>query len=267
MNLCDIVVAIKGAGDIASGIAHRLHRANIRKLYLMEIENPLAIRRAVSFSEAVYDGEKVVEGVTAVHVTSIDDFPMVWHLGKLPVLIDPEWRSVSNLSPDVIVDAILAKRNLGSHVSDAPLVIGLGPGFKAPHDVHRVLETQRGHYFGRVIDKGSAEKDTGIPGRIAGYTTERVLRAPISGTFISQKQLGDQVNVGEAAARVNGIDVTASIGGVIRGLLRTGTKVPIGMKVGDIDPRGVVSYCHTISDKARSLGGAVLEAVLEHFNC
>lgn len=265
-HLKDLTIAVKGAGDLASGLAWRLHQACFKRICMLEVEKPLAVRRGVAFSEAINDGEKTVEGLTAVRINELSELEKVWSAGQIGVLADPEWTSIKEMRPDVVIDAILAKKNLGTRLEDAPLVIGLGPGFKAGRDVHRVIETRRGHNLGRVLKTGQAEKNTGIPGNIEGYTTERVLRAPVSGVFEARKRLGDLVKQGDVIAVVGGEKVTAKISGVLRGLIRNGVDVSVGMKTGDIDPRGIVDYCNTISDKARSIGGAVLEAILERFN-
>ena len=264
--LWDLTVGVKGAGDLASGLVWRLYQARIQKIYMLEIARPLAVRRRVAFSEAVYDGVQAVEGVSAVRVEEISDFKKVWADGQIPVRVDPGWDTLEQCPPDVMIDAIMAKRNLGTRMVNAPLVIGLGPGFEAGHDVDRVIETQRGHYFGRVLSYGEAEPDTGIPDGVEGYTTERVLRAPVSGLITSHRQIGDHILQGETVASVDDKHITAQIDGVLRGLIRTGVWVQTNMKVGDIDPRGRAIHCKTISDKARSLGGSVLEAILEHFN-
>jgi len=256
-----IKVLIRGAGEQASGIAHRLQRCGFQ-LCLIDTANPLAVRRLVSFCEAVYDGEKTVEGVTAVRIDEPEQIIPAWESKKIPLLIDPKNRTKAFLKPHVVIDAILAKKNVGTQITDAPLVIGLGPGFKAPGDVHAVVETNRGHNLGRVIFEGEAEPNTGVPGVIAGYGAERVFRAPREGTFRTRKEIGDLVSEGETVASVEGEPVKSGVSGVIRGLLRDGTRVTRGLKAGDIDPRGDASYCGTISDKARALGGAVLEAIL-----
>lgn len=265
-KLSEITVAIKGAGDLASGIACRLFRANIRHIYLLEIEKPLAVRRSVSFCEAVYDGNKTVEGVSALRVESASAIFSVWKDEKLAVLADPHWHSLSAQPPNVVVDAILAKKNLGTKLSDAPLVIGLGPGFTAGRDVHLVIETKRGHNLGRVLTLGRAEENTGIPGVIGGHAAKRVFRSPREGIFNTSCGIGSHVRSGDIIGTVNGSTVKAEVGGVIRGLIRPGAQVSAGLKLGDIDPRGKVEYCDKISDKARTLGGAVLEGILRKFN-
>jgi xanthine dehydrogenase accessory factor len=260
-----ISIVIKSAGDLASGVACRLYRARFRKLVLLDIEQPTAVRRRVSFSEAVYDGEAVVEGIRAERVRDRAGIEAAWSEGIIPVLVDPDGRYIQEDRPMVLVDAILAKRNLGTHITDAPLVLGLGPGFVAGKDVHAVIETRRGHYLGLVILSGSAEANTGIPGDIAGRSYERVFRSENAGLFETHRDIGEMVSAGDEIGRVNDQVVKAAIDGVIRGLIRPGIPVMIGTKLGDIDPRGQVAYCDTISDKARAIGGAVLEAILSCF--
>ena len=266
IKLSELVIAIKGAGEMASAVAWRLYMANLRRMFMLEIDNPLAVRREVSFCEAVYDGEKEVEGVKAVFVHTPDEIKKCWAEDDLAVVADPRWRILQELKVDVVVDAILGKRNLGTNLNEAELVIGLGPGFYAGKDVHWVVETNRGHNLGRIISSGAAEPNTGIPGAIGGYTEERVLRAPAEGKFQTQKKIGDFVKQGDIIGRVDESEVEARIDGVLRGLIRTQSPVHQGLKIGDIDPRGEVSYCYTISDKARAISGSVLEAILRHFN-
>ena len=194
-------IIIRGAGDLASGIAHRLFNCGFR-VCLLETATPLAVRRMVSFCEAVYDGVKAVEGVTAVRVGDADEIHSVWETGQIPLLVDPENDTRHLLKPHVVVDAILAKRNIGTQMSDAPLVVGLGPGFRAAEDVHVVVETHRGHNIGRLIFQGRAEPNTGVPGVINGYSVERVLRAPCDGVFRLEKDIGDMVAAGERVGRV-----------------------------------------------------------------
>lgn len=265
MSFCGIKVLIRGAGELASAVAHRLHHCHF-KVALTEIARPLAVRRKVCFSEAVYQGYQEVEGVKAVLVKDPFEVEEVWQKGIIPVLVDPDLSLLSSIKPRVLVDAIMAKRNLGTRMDMAELVIGLGPGFEAKKDVHVVIETNRGHNLGRVIYEGTAEPNTGIPGDIGGYREERVLRAPRDGLFEPLKDIGDMVGEGELVAYVSGEAIRSMISGVIRGLLREGMPVHKGMKVGDIDPRGVRDYCFTISDKARAVAGGVLEAILRHFN-
>lgn len=264
--MSDIIVLIRGAGEMASGVAHRLCRSHF-KICMLEIPHPLAIRREVSFCEAIYEGEKEVEGIQAKFISSPEQIPSLWKKEEIPILIDPEGKETRKfLSPDVLVDATMAKRNLGTQMNDAPLVIGLGPGFTAGKDVHIVIETNRGHHLGRMILDGSAEPDTGIPGEIGGYTIERLLRTMKKGIFHPHKLIGDRVTKGSVVAVVDDFPVIAKINGVVRGLLREGVEVRKGMKVGDIDPRGKRELCFTISEKARAIAGGVLEAILYWFN-
>jgi xanthine dehydrogenase accessory factor len=266
MELNQLVIGIKGAGEMASAVAWRLYTARIHRIFMLEISNPLAVRREVSFCEAVYDGQKVVEHVKAVRIGNPDETKTCWQKGELAVLVDPEWRTIPKLRPDVVVDAVLAKRNLGTGRGDAKLVIGLGPGFSAGNDVHMVIETNRGHHLGRIITAGSAEANTGIPGAIGGYAEKRVLRAPGCGEFSTGKHIGDLVKSGDLIGRVATLEVRAGIDGVLRGLLRNHSRVSEGLKIGDIDPRAAADYCYTISDKARAIAGSVLEAILRVYN-
>jgi len=265
-DLHELVVLIRGAGEMASGVAHRLHQSHF-KICMIEIPHPLAVRREVTFSEAIYEGEKEVEGIRAKLISKLEEVELTWEQGAIPILIDPDAKIARNfLKPDVLVDAIMAKKNLGTQVNDAPLVIGLGPGFTAEKDVHIVIETNRGNNLGKMILKGSAEPDTGIPGEIGGYTIERLLRTMKKGVFHPQRSIGERVNKGAVVAVVEDFPVIAKISGVVRGLLRDGVEVKKGMKVGDIDPRGKREVCFMISDKARAIGGGVLEAILYRFN-
>ncbi len=265
-RLEDLVILIRGAGEMASGVAYRLHQSHF-KICMVEISNPLAVRREVSFCEAIYEGEKEVEGVRAKFISKPQQIQSIWKEGKIPLLVDPDGKETRTyLKPDVLIDAILAKKNLGTQISDAPLVIGLGPGFSAGKDVHVVIETNRGHHLGQVILNGAAEPDTGTPGEIGGYTVERLLRTMKKGVFHTHKSIGDRVNKGSVVAIVEDFPVIARISGIVRGLLREGVEVKKGMKVGDIDPRRKKELCFTISDKARAIGGGVLEAILYRFN-
>lgn len=255
------LVVIKGAGDLASGVAHRLWRAGFN-IVMTEIPQPTVIRRAVAFAEAVYSGTTVVEGVRGRLVKDPQEALWVATSGEIAVIVDPQAKVVGELRPQVVVDAIMAKTNLGTRIDEAPVVIALGPGFRAGRDVHAVVETQRGHDLGRVILEGEASPNTGVPGEVAGYTVERVLRAPAEGVFQGLRSIGDQVQPGEAVARVGDVPVVSAIGGVLRGLLHDGLWVTKGMKVGDVDPRATLKHCFSISDKARAVAGGVLEAIL-----
>lgn len=297
----NLLIICRGAGDLATGIIHRLHRAGHRVIAL-ETDYPAAIRRQVSFCEAVYDGSAAVEGVTARLVpaladaetdaetySGINDTPAahivsekwdssaikaVLEAGEVPLLIDPKGESIALLRPDVVVDAIIAKKNLGTTINMAPLVIGVGPGFTAGNDVHLVIESMRGHNLARIITDGMAQPNTGVPGNIAGFTSERVIHAPAAGYIHDVRKIGDIVQKGDEIARIypdkesydnalsEYVSVNATITGIIRGLIREGYYFMEGFKIADIDPReSELSNCFTISDKARSIAGSVLEAV------
>lgn len=261
------LIIVRGGGDLATGTIRRLWSAGYPVLVL-ETEFPAAIRRKVAVSEAVYDGSAVVEGMCAERIASVEEAEKVIEEGKVPVLVDPEGNSIDLLSPDVVVDAILAKRNLGTHRQMAPLTIALGPGFEAGRDVDVVIETKRGHNLGRIYRIGYAAPDTGIPGVIAGYGAERVIHAPKAGCIHTLHSIGDRVERGEEIARIIGPDgsvctVAATIPGILRGIIRDGYSVTRGFKIADIDPRkSERENCDTISDKARCIAGSVLEAVV-----
>ena len=297
----NLLIICRGAGDLATGIIHRLHRAGHRVIAL-ETDYPAAIRRQVSFCEAVYDGSAAVEGVTARLVpaladaetdtetySGINDTPAahivsekwdssaieaVLEAGEVPLLIDPKGESIALLKPDVVVDAIIAKKNLGTTINMAPLMIGVGPGFTAGQDVHLVIESMRGHNLARIITDGMAQPNTGVPGNIAGFTSERVIHAPAAGYIHDVRKIGDIVQKGDEIARIypdkesydnalsEYVPVNATITGIIRGLIREGYYFRKGFKIADIDPReSELTNCFTISDKARSIAGSVLEAV------
>lgn len=275
-----ILIICRGGGDLATGIVHRLFRAGFPVLVL-ETDSPAAIRRQVSFSEAVYDGTATVEGVTAERIASADRASAnhVLEEGRVPLLVDPEGSSIPLLKPDIVVDAIIAKKNLGTAKEMAPLVIGVGPGFTAGEDVDLVVESMRGHNLARIFTTGSALPNTGIPGNIGGFTKERVLHAEAAGYMKNIRQIGDIVEKGEEIARIyekmtedgtfsgSYVSVEASISGIIRGLIREGYHFQKGFKIADIDPReSELANCFTISDKARSIGGSVLEAVCGYVN-
>ncbi len=257
----DVLIVIKGAGDLATGAAYRLHQAGF-PLVMTELPQPLVVRRAVAFAEAVYSGWTRVEGVVARRVADALQAREVALQGEVPVLVDPGAACLRVLSPLILVDAIMAKRNTGTRITDAPLVIALGPGFVAGQDCHAVVETNRGHWLGRVYWSGSAEADTGKPAAVAGYQAERVLRAPCEGLVETFCQIGERVQQGQRVAVVAGQDVVAPFDGVVRGLIHAGVKVRAGLKIGDIDPRAQREHCFTISDKSLAVGGGVLEAVL-----
>lgn len=254
-------VLIRGAGDIATGIALRLFRSHM-EVVMTDLPAPTAIRRTVCFSQAIVLGKTVVEDVTAVRASDAAEAETLLAQGVVPVLADPAGACRETLHPDAVVDAILAKRNLGTRITDAPVVIGVGPGFTAGTDCHAVVETMRGHTLGRVIYEGSALPNTNIPGLIGGYAGERVLRAPADGVFHRLLDVGAEVQPGDVAGEVDGKIMACTIGGVLRGILPDGTPVHKGMKSGDVDPRCRPEYCTTASDKALAVGGGVLEAIL-----
>lgn len=259
-----IKVLIRGGGDLASGIAWRLHQCGFRVL-ITEISHPLSVRRKVSFCEAVYDGETEVEAVKAVLVRGVEEAPTVWSRGEIPVLVDPACETKHFMRPEVLVDAIIAKKNLGTSVQNAPLVIAVGPGFEVGRDAHYGVETNRGHRLGRLLTSGSAEPNTGVPGPVMGITEDRILRAPADGVWENTLDIGDLVEPGNPIGEVAGHAVHAKIDGVVRGLIRKGVQVRQGLKIGDIDPRGNVSDCFTISDKALAIAGGVLEGILRRY--
>lgn len=260
-----MLVLIRGGGDLASGIALRLFRSGIFTV-MTDLPHPTAIRRTVAFSEAIVHGETKVEDVVARRVKTAQEALEMLKTGIIPVLADPHCLCRTELKPHVVVDAILAKRNLGTTITDAPIVIGVGPGFTAGIDCHAVVETMRGHTLGRVIYEGSALPNTNIPGLIGGFAGERVLRAPADGIFRACATIGDVVSEGDTVGYVDDQPMKCTISGVLRGLIADGTTVHKGMKSGDVDPRGEVIYCETASDKALAIGGGVVEAILHLSN-
>lgn len=254
---------VKGAGDLATGVGLRLLRAGFAVVHT-EVAHPTMVRRTVSFAEAVYEGTFKVEGVAAVLVSDAAEVRQAWGGGAVPVLVDPQAAVREALAPDVVVDAIVAKRNLGTARGDAPTVIALGPGFSAGDDCHAVVETMRGHTLGRVIWRGEALPNTGVPGEVGGRSAERVLRAPARGSLSPRAVIGERVKAGQVVAEVAGVPVAAEIDGVLRGLARPGLDVSPGMKIGDVDPRAEPAHCFTVSDKALAIAGGVLEAACAH---
>jgi xanthine dehydrogenase accessory factor len=260
------MIIIKGAGDLASGIALRLFHAGFT-IGMTEIAQPLAVRRTVSFCRAVYEGQAQVEDAAAVLVRNDAEMREVLTRKQIPVFVDPAAEAVQRLKPAALIDAIMAKKNTGVALTDAPVVIGIGPGFTAGLDCHAVIETMRGHTLGRVITQGSALANTGVPGNIAGYTLERLLVSGADGIFQGKAEIGDMIQKGDIVAVVRAetgktVPIHAEIDGVLRGILPSGIAVRKGMKAGDIDPRCAVSHCYTVSDKALAIAGGVLEALL-----
>ena len=256
------IVLIRSGGDISSGIIERLHKCGF-KVVVLETGNPSSIRREVSFGEAVYRKKMTINGLTSVLADGIEEMEKILENDEIPVLIDGEGKYISILKPSILIDAILAKKNLGTHINMAPITIGIGPGFFAGKDVHAVIETKRGHHLGEVIYSGEAIKNSGIPGNIGGFTKERVIHSEWEGNIRNISKIGDTVRKGETIALINGNKVLATIDGILRGIIRDGYFVTKGFKIADIDPRmDEYENCFTISDKARSVGGGALEAIL-----
>jgi len=256
-----MIIWVRGAGDIATGAAFRLYKSGF-SVVMSDLAIPTSIRRTICFSEAIINGNTQVEDITAELAKDAADAKRIVEKGSIAVLADPEGAEAKKLRPAAVVDAILAKRNLGTRMTDADVVVGVGPGFTAGEDCHAVVETMRGHTLGRVYYEGSAMPDTRVPGNIGGFTLERILRAPCAGTFKGVKKIGDLVIKGEICAYVDDKPVVSSLSGVLRGILPDGLEVYEGMKSGDVDPRCELSHCYTVSDKALAVGGGVLEAVL-----
>ncbi|MEF9959124.1 MAG: selenium-dependent molybdenum cofactor biosynthesis protein YqeB [Niameybacter sp.] len=261
MNWNEIIV-VRGGGDIATGIIHKLVRSGF-KLIVLETAMPTAIRRKVSFCEAVYDGVAQVEGISCVKVDTYEEALEVIQKGNVPLMIDVAGTCIQEIKPLAVIDAIIAKKNLGTNRQMAPITIALGPGFEAGVDVDFVIETSRGHQLGKIIERGKAKPNTGIPGLINGYGEERVIHAPVEGRLHGIKEISDVVKEGELIAQVDEHPIYATLTGVLRGMIREGYQVKKGLKIIDIDPReSEKNNCFTISDKARCVAGSVLEAIL-----
>jgi xanthine dehydrogenase accessory factor len=261
----ELTILIRGGGEVASGVAHKLACAHFR-VCMTETSHPLAVCRGVAFCEAIYDGEKEVEGIIAKRVESADQISEVWRENKLAIIVDPEASVKDILKPWVLVDAIMAKKNLGTKISHAPLVIGLGPGFQTGKDVHIVVETNNSENLGMVILEGKAEEATGVPIAVGGLTFNRVLHSPTVGQFQTEREIGDLVSAGEEVASVAGKPIKAEIEGIVRALLRNGTAVKKGTKLGEIDPSGDKEACYTIRPRVRAIAGGVLEAIMMVYN-
>ncbi len=256
------LVIVRGGGDLASGVIYKLYQCGYRIL-ILECEKPSAIRREVAFCDAVYDGIKEVEGVVCRRISGTEECEKIWEQGEIPLLVDEDASVIPALHPAVVIDAILAKKNLGTSREMAPLTIALGPGFEAGKDVDFVVETKRGHQLGRIIRNGAAIPNTGIPGIIGGYGKERVIHAPVSGRIRKLSNIADLVEKGQTIAMIGNTPVAASLTGVLRGIIHDGYEVFQGMKIADIDPRKEEKQnCYTISDKARCIAGGVLEIII-----
>lgn len=256
------IIVVRGGGDIATGTIHKLYRSGF-PVVILEIEKPSTIRRKVAFSEAMYEEETMVEGVVCKKANHFEEIKDILSDGKIPIIKDESCEILNYIKPFALVDGILAKKNLGTNKDMAPITIALGPGFKAGVDVDAVIETQRGHDLGRIIWDGYATKNTGVPGIIGGYGRERVIHSPASGVIQNLSHISDTVIKGQAIALIGETKVEATIDGILRGLIKDGYPVVQGLKIADIDPRlEEKKNCFTISDKARCIGGSVLEAIL-----
>lgn len=255
------LVLIRGGGDLATGVAARLHRTGF-DVVVLEVPQPRAIRRLVALAEAVYAGRAVIEDLHGVHCADVEAARSALSAGLIPVLVDPQADSRAALHPVALVDARMRKGPPELGLEAAPFVVGLGPGFTAGVDCHAVVETQRGHHLGRVLWQGQAAPDSGVPEAVAGHDRDRVLRAPAAGVLEALVPLGAVVRAGDEIARMGGVPLHAPFAGTLRGLLHDGLEVVQGEKVGDLDPRGVPAYCREISDKSLAVGGGVLEALL-----
>ncbi len=255
------IAIVKGAGDLGSGVAYRLWRSGFRVL-CTDIAQPLVIRRTVAFASAIYDTRVTVDGIHAEKITLADEAINVWRRDHIPVMPDPTGRASQVIKAEVLVDCVLAKRNIGTTINDAPIVIACGPGFEVGRDCHAIIETQRGHDLGRAIWHGTAIPDSGVPGEIGGESTQRVVRAPCDGIVFGRRAIGDIVQKGEVIANVDSTPVHATLNGVLRGLIHDDIPVKAGLKIADIDPRADARHCYSISDKALAIGGGALEAAL-----
>ena len=261
------LIIVRGGGDLATGTIYKLKKSGFPVL-ILEVKNPSAIRRNVAFSEAIYQGQQTVEDMTCFRADSLQQAENFLQEDKLTILVDPKGEAIARLKPVAVVDAIIAKRNLGTAKTMAPITVALGPGFVAGEDVDAVIETKRGHNLGRVIWSGSAAPNTGVPGLIGGFGKERVMHSPAQGILKNVKKITDTVMKGEVIAVIETesavVPVEASLDGILRGLIRDGYPVTKGFKIADIDPRSEeYNNCFTISDKARCIAGGVLEAILQ----
>ncbi len=260
-RLSDLVVLIRGGGEVASGVAYCLHLSHMR-VCLTEVAVPLAVARGVAFCEAIFEGTKTIMGVTAESVSPEDkDIYQVWQKGNIPLVIDPEASIRGKVEPDILVDAIMAKRKMSTKITDAPMVIGVGPGFYAGRDAHVVVESNYSNNLGKIIFDGEAEKNTGIPVAVEGRDIERVLRSPKAGVFTSNKNIGDSVVAGEVIAQVGESALRAPMDGILRGLIRNSVTVAEGKKLVEVYPSHDRAICNYITDKVMAIGQGVLEAI------
>ncbi len=265
MGLNGIVILIRGGGEVGSAIAHKLHRSRF-KVCLTEIPQPIAVSHGASFCEAVYEDATEVEGVTARRIDSYGGIAPTWEKGEIPLLVDPQARVKEWLRPDIVIDAIMAKRNTGTAIDDAPFVIGVGPGFSAGKDVHAVIETNNSENLGKVIIDGEPEPNTGIPLEVGQLTRERAMFSAIDGVFHSTLKMGDMVRIGDTVGFIENEPVKAQANGVLRALLRDGLRISKGAKLAEVDPRGEKWLCYAIRPRMRTIAGGVLEAILMRFN-
>ncbi len=265
-SLNELVVLIRGAGEVASGVAHKLHRSGMR-VCLTEVARPLAVCRGVTFSEAVFDRTKTIMGVTAELTEATPEaVEAVWWRGNIPVIVDPAAAIREQLRPDVLIDALMAKKNIGIQINDAPQVIGLGPGFRAGRDVHLVVETSHEHNLGKIITHGEAAANTGNPVTVGGLARERVVWADRLGTFTTDNHIGDAVAAGQVVGQLDGQPVVAPLGGMLRGLLRDGVTVGKGAKIIEVDQMNDPEICGFIADKIRVIADGVLAAIKLKYN-
>jgi xanthine dehydrogenase accessory factor len=255
-------VIIRGGGDLATGIAYKLYKSGY-KVIVLEIDKPLTVRRTVAFSEAVYENEVTVEGIKGILAKDKNDIYRILDLGAIPVYIDCEGKIIEEIKPLALVDAIIAKKNLGTNKSMAPITIGIGPGFEAGKVVDLAIESNRGPNLGKIFYSGKPSEDTGIPSSVMGYAEERVLRAPIDGIVTPFYKIGDTINEGEVICKVGEEDLKAPFTGLLRGMIKEGLYVKKGLKIGDIDPRCINEYAYTISDKAKTIGDSVVKGIEE----
>lgn len=255
-----VKVLIKGAGDLASGVGMAFYKSGF-KVLMTESEKPTVIRRSVAFGNCIFEDKAIVEGVTSIKVNE-DNYKEALDRGLIGVIVDPKAEIIKKYQPDIVVDAILAKSNLGTTMDDAPIVIGCGPGFYAGNDCHLVIETKRGHNLGQIIRTGSAIANSGIPGIVEGRGIERVIYSPVEGIVTHVKKIGDIVAESDIILKVGDVPVTSPFKGVLRGLIAEGLHVPAKMKIGDVDPRINPEYCFTISEKAMAIGRAAVEGAL-----